>query len=167
MQARAGGADRELVEEGGAAVETADPLSDRGRGQGAEDEAGRRGRANVRAAAGGDRVAESPVSRPPATPIRQNQTSATMNALVSAFTTATVPRLMTWTRTRGATAAQMNPAGIPQTAVATAATRPIPAARGQPREAAGSGGRPDGADRAPGSGSPAASGMCVVSTGQF
>ena len=60
-----------------------------------------------------------------------------MNARVSAFTIAAVPLLTTWTRARGATAAQMNPAGIPQTAVAAAAAAKTQAARGHPREAAG------------------------------
>ncbi len=86
-----------------------------------------------------------------------------MNARVSAFTISAVPVPTTWTRARGATAAQMNPAGIPQMAVAAAAAAKTPAARGQRRKAAGRGGGQDAADRAPGSGSPAASGTCVVS----
>ena len=57
----------------------------------------------------------------------------------------------------------MNPAGIPQTAVAAAAAAKTPASRTHPREVAGRGGRQGSADRAPGSGSPAASGTCLVS----
>src|SRR5450755_3699442 len=105
------------------------------------------------------------------TATRQNQTSATMNALVSAFTIWAVPCPTTCTRTRGASALQANPAGIPQMAVAAAAARKTTTAvrtagACAPRAAAGSAESAGaGAAAAPdsGDGSPGGTGRFVAS----
>ena len=61
---------------------------------------------------------------PPTAVSRVNQPSAAMNALVSGFTTSAEPRPTTTASARGATAAQVNPAATPSSAVpaSTAAT---------------------------------------------
>src|ERR1017187_5155516 len=64
-----------------------------------------------------------PVTSPPATAIAQNQTSATIKALLSAFTSLASARATSSNTARGAPAAQMSPATTPSSALpASAAT---------------------------------------------
>jgi len=58
-----------------------------------------------------------PVTTPPMAAIRQNQASARMNAVLSAFTSWASPCPTSCSSARGATAAQMSPAATPSTAV--------------------------------------------------